>query len=201
MTVIKRQGIIPIMPDQLPEPCDDLHKIVPKKYKKIPRVMVDEITGSAVELTKKQTTFLRHVDEKGVNGAAEFAKISHDLATTTLKLPAVQQYMRKCLWAAGVTDELIAKKIAEGLDATTQKEHVVDGSLVLGSEFIDYEQRGKYIDRAMRVSGLDKPPAEAPAGAMPPGISLVGLTVEDLKTLIGALKSNRLQDATDVTPE
>ena len=189
------------MPDQLPEPCDDLHKIVPKKYKKIPRVMVDEITGSAVELTKKQTTFLRHVDEKGINGAAEFAKISHDLATTTLKLPAVQQYMRKCLWAAGVTDDLIAKKIAEGLEAVTQKEHVVDGRLEMGSEFIDYEQRGKYIDRATRLGGLDRPAAEPPGGSLPPGISLVGLTVDDLKTLIVALKSNRLQDATDITPE
>ena len=71
----------------------------------------------------------------------------------------------------------------------------------MGSEFIDYEQRGKYIDRATRLGGLDRPAAEPPGGSLPPGISLVGLTVDDLKTLIVALKSNRLQDATDITPE
>ena len=176
----------PVKP--LPEPSDDL-VVAKRKYKKIPRMMVDEITGSAVELTKKQCTFLRHAPEMGTVKAAAHAKISYETAEFTLKLPAVQQYMRKILWQAGVTDEKIALRIAEGMDAQTQKEYLdKDGCLVQGVARIDYEQRGKYVDRALKLKGLEKTPAEAPGGALPPGISLVGLTADDLRTLIDALR-------------
>ena len=190
----------------MPEPSDQL-VIATKKYRKIPRVMTDENTGDSVELTKKQCTFLRHVNEKGTSGAAQFAKIDNELAHFTLKLPAVQQYMRKVLWAAGVTDEKIALRIAEGLDATTQKDFLTkEGDVIQGLEHVDYEQRGKYVDRALKLKGLEKSPAVAPDGALSPGVSLVGLSVEDLKTLIVALRQpgdsdNNSKGAIDVTPE
>lgn len=190
----------PVKP--LPEPSDDLIQ-VSRKYKKIPRMMVDEVTGSTVELTKKQCTFLRHAPEMGKVQAAAHAKISSELADFTLKLPAVQQYMSKLLWKAGVTDEKIAQRINEGLDATTQKEFCTkDGDILTGEERPDHEQRGKFIDRALRLKGLEKPPAAAPDGALPPGISLVGLSVDDLRTLIDALRGNKPSGAPiDVTPE
>ena len=184
----------PVKP--LPEPTDDL-VVAKKKYKKIPRMMVDEMTGSAVELTKKQCTFLRHAPEMGTVKAAAHAKISYETAEFTLKLPAVQQYMRKILWQAGVTDEKIAQRIAEGLDATTQKVFCTkDGDIITGEERPDHEQRGKFIDRALKLKGLEKTPAEAPGGALPPGISLVGLTADDLRTLIDALRQpkSNIQD-------
>lgn len=176
----------------LPEPTDDLIIIPRKKYAKVPRVMINDETGEAIELTKKQCTFLRHVPEMGRTGAAKYAKISDELAHSTLKLPPVQQYMRKVLWAAGVTESKIAQRISEGLDATTVKEFSDgEGGVIEGTERPDHEQRGKFIDRALRLQGLDKNPAEAGGAAgLPAGVSLVGLSVDDLKTLVTALRGD-----------
>ena len=178
------------MTEPLPEPVDDL--IVPKKkYAKVPRVMMNDDTGEAIELTKKQCTFLRHLPEMGKAGAAKFAKISNELAADTLKLAPVQQYMRKVLWAAGITEDKIAQKIAEGLEATTVKEFCdKDGCIQEGRERPDFEQRGKYIDRALRLQGLDKAGDSPQGGALPPGLNLAVLSVDDLKTLIEGLRKD-----------
>jgi hypothetical protein len=194
------------MTEPLPEPSDDLVVIPAKKYAKVPRVMMNDDTGEAIELTKKQCTFLRHLPEMGKAGAARFAKISNELAADTLKLAPVQQYMRKVLWAAGVTEDKIAQKIAEGLEATTVKEfQTKDGDIIEGSERPDFEQRGKYIDRALRLQGLDKAPGDpGGAGALPAGANLAVLSIDDLKMLIETLRKDSSGQgpagAIDVTP-
>ncbi len=188
----------------LPEPTDSLVVVPAKRYAKVPRVLINHDTGEAIELTKKQCTFLRHVPEMGRTGAAKFAKISDEVAHATLKLAPVQEYMRKVLWAAGVTESKIAQRISEGLDAVSQKAfYDKDSGVVMGPEQIDFEQRGKYIDRALRLQGLDKSAETPGAGALPAGVSLVGLSVEDLKTLISELRKDSPipSAAINVTPE
>ena len=190
----------------LPEPSDDLVIVPKKKYAKVPRVMMNEETGEAIELTKKHCTFLRHMPEMGRTGAAKFAKISDELAHATLKLGPVQQYMRRVLWAAGVTEDKIAQRIAEGLDAVTVKIGFdKDGNTLEGPEQVDFEQRGKYIDRALRLQGLDKSADSPQGGALPAGLNLAVLSVDDLKTLIEGLRKDPPgspgSEAIDVTPE
>ena len=161
-----------------------------RKYRKIPKVLIDENTGIPVTLNPSQRTLLKYLPKQGIRNAAMTAKMSNGLAQTTLKLPAVQQYMRKTLWQAGVTDELIAERIREGLDATMTKEFLTkDGDIIEGQERIDHEQRGRYIDRAMRLQGIDKQITIDPGAPVHTNINLVALSADDLKLLIETLKS------------
>ena len=102
--------------------------------------------------------------------------------------------MRKVLWAAGVTEEKIAQRINEGLDAVSQKDFMTkEGDIISGPERVDYEQRGKYIDRALRLQGLDKSAEVAGGSPLPAGVNLAVLSVEDLKTLVAALQTDKFK--------
>lgn len=168
------------------------------KSAKVPRAFVDENTGSVVEIAKKDQTFLRHYAELGREGAAKYANISGGRADHILKLPAIQQYLRNALQAAGVTDTKLATRIAEGLDATVPaKEFVVknvDGSTSLATgkaDVPDMDQRGKYIDRALRVQGMDSQKITIDNGAgspLPTLGALAALPTEDVLAVLGALK-------------
>ena len=180
--------------------------IIPKAGK-VPSYFTDPATGSVVEIASKDRTFLRHYFELGQAGAEQNAKISSLRANHLLKLPAIQQYLREVMWKAGISDEKIAQRISEGLDATTQKEFCTkDGDIIQGEEKVDYEQRGKYIDRALRVQGIDKPEPVSPYGpsgtALPHSGLLVGLAPKDIILLVDALKEDaEKKNATPTTAE
>ena len=177
------------------------------KAGKVPSHFIDPGTGSVVEIASKDRTFLRHYFELGQAGAEQNAKISSVRANHLLKLPAIQQYLREVMWKAGISDEKIALRISEGLDATTQKEFMTkDGEVMSGEEKPDFEQRGKYIDRALRVQGIDKPEPVSPlgpaGGVMPHSGLLVGLSPKDILTLVDALKEDaEKKGATDTTAD
>lgn len=167
------------------------------KSTKVPRAFVDENTGSVVEIAKKDQTFLRHYAELGREGAAKYANISGGRADHILKLPAIQQYLRNALQAVGVTDTKIATRIAEGLDATVpMKQFVVknsDGSssLVDGKADVpDLKIRGEYVDRALRVQGMDSQKITIDNGNSPlPTLgALASLSPEELTLVLEALK-------------
>ena len=165
-----------------------------KKYRKVPLTFVDENTGAISHISKKEATFLRHYPELGRTGAEKYAKLGSGQTSPLLKMPAVQQYLRKVLWSAGVTDEKIATRIAEGLDATTAKQFMTrEGAVVEGPGQVDYDQRGKYIDRALAMQGLAKVPhngdGEGGNGGAQINLNMAVLSIEDLKTLAKALSS------------
>ena len=144
---------------------------------KVPGHFIDPSTGSVVEVASKDRTFLRHYLELGQKGAEKFAKISTTRAEHLLKLPAIQAYLRTVLWNAGITDDIIATKIKEGMDAMVAPKEFLnkEGTIVEGKEHIDFEQRGKYIDRAMNGSihsrmGKKKAPTNATIRAVGPGV-------------------------------
>lgn len=164
---------------------------------KVPSHFIDPSTGSVVEVASKDRTFLRHYLELGQKGAEKFAKISTTRAEHLLKLPAIQAYLRTVLWNAGITDDIIATKIKEGMDAMVAPKEFLnkEGTIVEGKEHIDFEQRGKYIDRALRVQGIDKPEQASPygpaGGATPHSGLLVGLKPEDVMRLVDYLKADQ----------
>ena len=164
---------------------------------KVPGHFIDPSTGSVVEVASKDRTFLRHYLELGQKGAEKFAKISSTRAEHLLKLPAIQAYLRTVLWNAGITDDIIATRIKEGMDAmVAPKEFLTkEGDIIEGTEHIDFEQRGKYIDRALRIQRIDKPePASpyGPAGAATPHSGLlVGLKPDDIIKLMEYLKADQ----------
>ena len=193
MDQIPPNGVItPRIPPGAPKGPDG--KLIARAGK-VPSHFVDPSSGSVVEIASKDRTFLRHYFELGQAGAEQNAHISSLRANHLLKLPAIQQYLREVMWKAGISDEKIALRIAEGLDAMVAPKEFLnkEGEVVEGTEHIDFEQRGKYIDRALRVQGIDKPEAApspyGPAGSASPSSGLlIGLKPEDVLLLVDALK-------------
>lgn len=70
---------------------------------------------------------------------------ANQAASKTLDKPAVESAIVSALEAAGVTDEKIAKKIDEGLDATAFTQ--------TGIEHDDFKTRLGYIQTVLRVKG------------------------------------------------
>lgn len=166
------------------------------KAGKVPRIFVDPLTGGIVEIAKKDQTFLRQFPALGRNGAADYANISKGRADHLMKLPAIQQYLRNVLQAAGVTDEKIAQRVAEGLDATSQKEFSDGkGGVIAGEEKPDHDQRGKFVDRALKMMGMEKPEVAAGGAGSPlPALgALAALKPEELTLVLEALKRQQAE--------
>lgn len=72
-----------------------------------------------------------------------------DKLVEAFQKPEVQRAILVALETEGITDALIAKKIKEGLEATSVKTHE---GIVVG-EFTDYFARHKYLETALKVRG------------------------------------------------
>jgi hypothetical protein len=71
-----------------------------------------------------------------------------------LKTGQVQEYLRNVLLNAGITDELLAQRLREGLDATTKREFLTKtGEVITGEEKPDLEQRRNYMRDAFQLKG------------------------------------------------
>ena len=68
-----------------------------------------------------------------------------------LKKAPVQQAIAETFERAGITDQKIAKRIAEGLNATETKFFQHEGIVQETREVIDYEKRHKYAVTALEV--------------------------------------------------
>ena len=103
---------------------------------------------------------------KDIKKIRQATGVCYETVRKTLKLPAVQNYMAKILDKAGATDSKIAARIAEGLDATTQKETFTKaGKLLKGTERPDYTERREAARLALRLKGLDMAPEGEDTGA------------------------------------
>ncbi len=157
---------------------------------RVPKILKDPVTGEPVVLSNEQRKIVDNIPAlPSFRQVGKKLRVDQRTVSATFKLPAVQQYFRDVLAKAGVTDMAIATRIKERLDAVVVKEFVVNGELVEGKARPDHEQRGRAIDQALRLQGLDKPP-EAEAHRPPVNINIASLTVDELKGLMTALNSS-----------
>lgn len=137
---------------------------------------------------KRRRTIKALMTTDGKKAAAARAGVSPDYVRSTFKLPAVQQYFRALLNKEGITDNLIAQRIREGLDATIQKEYLTkEGDLVQGEERPDHEQRGRYIDRALALQGMTKPEEKTAEDGKKALVDLSKMSADELKNFADAL--------------
>lgn len=111
--------------------------------------------GNLLPTTPPQRKFIKML-AKGKDFKKSYVKseISSQQAYNIVKYPQVQVYLKAKLEEAGITDNKIFKRIKEGLDAKEQKEFLgAGGVIVKGEKKPDYEQRGKYIDRVLKLKG------------------------------------------------
>jgi len=122
-----------------------------RAYKKIPANIVNPIDKSITHLSRKQRSIIRHLPD-----ADSMSQIAHDLrcskgyVSLTFHLPAVQDYIKKCMDATGATNGKIFKRLAEGLDATRET--------AKGEDKPDYTQRHKSAMDILKLEGLSSVP-------------------------------------------
>lgn len=169
----------PVMPSQIP------------KFLSIPG------QSQVQALTSKQRAavagLLRHGADTKL--AAQAAGVSTYQIDKTFKLPAVQQYLTEQLDRAGATDAKIAQRIAEGLDAVTQRESFdKTGRLLKGTERPDYTERREAARLALRLKGLEEKPEDDGGGVTNQSIYNIVINAREAR----GLDAQRVQD---VTPE
>lgn len=74
-------------------------------------------------------------------------------AATKVETPAVREAMTAALERRGLTTDFLAMRIAEGVDAKKTVYATFEGEISDMKDFIDFEQRGRYIDRALELRG------------------------------------------------
>ena len=164
-----------------------------RTYKsRVPAILTDPITGENIRLNKKQRQIVdvstRYSSHTKV---ANVLHTSKDKVAKTFNLPAVQAYFRTIMQEGGLTDALIVKRIKERMDATVKKEFLTkEGEIISGEERPDHEQRGRAIDQALRLQGLDKPPEPGAAHMPQVNINISSLSVEELKALVAHLATS-----------
>lgn len=67
--------------------------------------------------------------------------------------PIVQSLLRQALATAGITDELLAKRMREGIDATEDLYLKIGKKIKTIRAVVDMEQRRKYSELALKVRG------------------------------------------------
>lgn len=124
-----------------------------RSVKKIPANIVNPIDKTVTHLTRKQRSIIRRLpDADSMGDIAKEVKCSKGYVSLTYKLPAVQQYLREQLEAAGVTHGLLMKRVREGLDATKEDR--------AGGERVDYGERRENVKLALEIQGLKNPKVE-----------------------------------------
>jgi len=107
----------------------------------------------------------------------------------------VQEYLRNRLHYSGITDELLFKRMREGLDATTQREFLVKGEgggeIITGADKPDLDQRRNYMKDALQLKGYLTRPDDL-AG------DKGGITFNLFQTLIQARKDRGLDVPADI---
>ena len=108
-----------------------------------------------VQPTEKQIRYVkaRYMEGKTQEQAKAEAGYAPSRKATDIEVsPAVQYLMERALENIGVTPELIAIKIKDGLDAMKP---IVAGRQI--TDYPDYQARGKYVDTYLDVTGARKP--------------------------------------------
>lgn len=155
-------------------------------YKHVPANLEDPKTGKVTKLTPMRRAVVRAlVDSDSMADAANRAGVAVATVTNTWKMPAVQQYLREQLEAAGVTHGLIMQRIREGLDATKGKDKY-------NKARPDFAERRATAQLALRLQGLSEADKEE-------GGSVSANNIFNI--VIAAREARNLDKPIDVTPE
>ena len=85
--------------------------------------------------------------DAGYSPPSASAIVSQKLAN-----PDFKRELEEMMDKAGLSKEAIIRKVAEGAEATKKQHLVIDGEIKT-VEDTDFEQRGKYLDRARKIRG------------------------------------------------
>ena len=128
-----------------------------RKPNKIPANLINPIDKSVTHLSKKQRSIIRRLPiADSMQQIADDLHCSKGYVSDTFKLPAVQDYLRRSLDAAGATHGKIFKRLAEGLDATRESAD--------GKDRPDFRQRHTTAMDCLRLQGLSAPPEQGDQG-------------------------------------
>ena len=122
--------------------------------------------------TFNQMKFIKFYLESG-NGADAARKAGYSekhantVAQRLLTYVDIQETIERCLKKAGISEELIALKIREGVEATETKFFQKDGEVVTECEVIPWGIRLDYLQFAARLLGLLKEKVEVDPGDKP----------------------------------
>lgn len=127
---------------------------------KIPATLTNP-DGSITHLSKKQRGIIRRIPTADkFRDISDEMKCSNTTVSKTYHLPAVQQYLREQMEAAGITHGLLMERLREGLDATKEDR--------AGGERTDFGERREHIKLALRLQGMDTAPDKEDAAATTP---------------------------------
>jgi hypothetical protein len=112
-------------------------------------------------LTKKQAKLIKAIVDPNVPTIAKAGEIAgytsrqhtHKAVQGGTVQEVLENFLSK-LTAAGVTDEHLARRIKEGLDATETKFFAHEGTVVDQRECVDYYARHKYIETVSKIRKL-----------------------------------------------
>lgn len=135
-----------------------------RRPNKIPANMVNPIDKSVTHLSRKQRSIIKRLPIAESMGAiADELHCSKGYVSQTFHLPAVQDYLRAQLEAAGATHGKIFQRIAEGLDATKEgKGATIDKETgqIKVTQIVDFAERREHAKLALKLEGYDTAPQD-----------------------------------------
>lgn len=96
--------------------------------------------------------------------AAGFSPATIHNAATNIETPDVNDALESAMQDVGITIELMARRLREGLDAKVVKTASFEGKITDTKNFVDHGQRGAYLDRITKLKGL--------RGSQQPGVKV-----------------------------
>jgi len=125
-------------------------------------------TGNATEAAR-QAGYSGNDDSLRVIGHENLTKLN----------PAISELMDRM----GMTDVLLMKKLAEGLNANLVKTATSDGSITDERVYVDFSTRHQYLDTALKLKNRYPPQKQFVAGSPDepvPVVVIKGVSIEDL---------------------
>lgn len=128
--------------------------------------------------TLKQVKFVKHYQETGnatlaARKAGYSEKTCRQIGSQNLSKINILKPIDRALERAGLTEDLIADKAKEGVDAMETKFFQKDGQVVTEKEVIPWGVRLKYLEFTARMKGLLKEVVEHEGGDKPIEIRIV----------------------------
>ena len=105
-------------------------------------------------LSPRQKKFVKKVLETGnfTKSALEAGYATREYGVVLKNKEEIREALLEALAKQGVSNELIAKRIREGLDALTPKRFSAKGTLIQ-EEVPDHFARNLYLDKILKISG------------------------------------------------
>lgn len=126
---------------------------------KTPKILQSP-NGEVVKLTRKMRSIITRIPTaKDVGEIADEMNCSKGMVYHTLRIPAVQEYLKSQMEAAGITHGLLMQRIREGIDATKEgKGSVVDkeSGTIKADQVVDFGERRANVELALKLQGLSQ---------------------------------------------